>query len=101
MGEERLLAGGGSIDRGGDVQVRESCPFSSFMAAAWKGVRGKIPFIMEVRDLWPAIFVELGVLRNQHLIAMLEKWEMALYRQCAGSSTGRQQVYRRVVAGVL
>lgn len=64
-----------------DITIGTSPTFFAAMAAAWKGIRGKIPFIMEVRDLWPAIFVELGILRNQHLIALLEKWELALYRQ--------------------
>jgi len=36
---------------------------------------------MEIRDLWPAIFVELGVLQNQLIISLLEKLELALYRQ--------------------
>ena len=36
--------------------------------------------IVEIRDLWPAIFVELGVLRNRPLIKVLEGLEMAAYR---------------------
>jgi glycosyltransferase involved in cell wall biosynthesis len=35
---------------------------------------------MEVRDLWPAIFVDLGVIRNRAVIRALEVWEMSLYR---------------------
>jgi glycosyltransferase involved in cell wall biosynthesis len=38
---------------------------------------------MEVRDLWPAIFVELGVLRDRRLIWLLERWELAMYRAAA------------------
>jgi glycosyltransferase involved in cell wall biosynthesis len=51
------------------------------MAAACAAIRFKVPFIMEIRDLWPAIFVELGVLKNRFLIRCLETLEMALYRQ--------------------
>lgn len=50
-------------------------------AAALAARRYRVPFVMEVRDLWPAIFVELGVLRNRALIGLLERWEMSLYRQ--------------------
>jgi glycosyltransferase involved in cell wall biosynthesis len=50
-------------------------------AAALAARRYRVPFVMEVRDLWPAIFVELGVLKNRTLIGLLERWEMALYRQ--------------------
>jgi glycosyltransferase involved in cell wall biosynthesis len=36
---------------------------------------------MEVRDLWPAVFTELGVTRNQTLVRWLEKIELNLYRR--------------------
>ncbi len=36
--------------------------------------------MVEVRDLWPAIFVELGVLTNRWVIRVLEALEMAVYR---------------------
>jgi glycosyltransferase involved in cell wall biosynthesis len=35
--------------------------------------------VVEVRDLWPAIFVELGVLTNRRVIALLERLELAAY----------------------
>jgi glycosyltransferase involved in cell wall biosynthesis len=38
---------------------------------------------MEVRDLWPAIFIELGVLKNPFLIGMLEMLELWLYRRAS------------------
>jgi glycosyltransferase involved in cell wall biosynthesis len=34
-----------------------------------------------VRDLWPACFVDLGVIRNQRIIRLLERWELSLYRR--------------------
>lgn len=43
----------------------------------------RIPYIFEVRDLWPGVFVELGVLRNRLLIRFLEAVEMFLYRRAA------------------
>lgn len=64
-----------------DVVIGTSPTFFAAMAAASFARRRKIPFIMEVRDLWPAIFVELGVLRNPQLIGLLEKRELSLYRQ--------------------
>ncbi len=36
---------------------------------------------MDVRDLWPAVFVELGIVKNKWVIDLLEKWEMSLYNQ--------------------
>ncbi len=63
-----------------DVAIGSSPTFFAAMAAAWAGKCFRIPFIMEVRDLWPAIFVELGVLRNRRMIRWLEMIEMTLYR---------------------
>jgi glycosyltransferase involved in cell wall biosynthesis len=64
-----------------DVVIGTSPTFFAAMAAAATGLRHRIPFIMEVRDLWPAIFVELGILRNPLLIRWLERLELALYRR--------------------
>jgi glycosyltransferase involved in cell wall biosynthesis len=49
---------------------------SAWLLARWKRAR----FVVEIRDLWPAIFVELGVLTNRHVISLLERLELAAYR---------------------
>jgi len=64
-----------------DVAIGTSPTFFAAMAGASLARRRQIPFIMEVRDLWPAIFVELGVIKNRQVIAGLERLEMRLYRQ--------------------
>lgn len=43
----------------------------------------RVPYIFEVRDLWPGVFVELGIIKNAHLIRVLEAVEMFLYRRAA------------------
>jgi glycosyltransferase involved in cell wall biosynthesis len=50
--------------------------FSGWLIARIKRAR----LVVEVRDLWPAIFVELGVLTNPTLIGVLERLELAAYR---------------------
>ncbi|MBN1931061.1 MAG: glycosyltransferase family 4 protein [Desulfobacterales bacterium] len=57
-------------------------PFAAMSASIAAKHFGK-PFVMEVRDLWPAIFVELGVLKNPLLIKMLERFENYLYQQAS------------------
>lgn len=48
---------------------------------AWALARLKgVPFLMEVRDLWPKFAVEVGVLRNRFLIRIAESLECFLYR---------------------
>jgi lipopolysaccharide/colanic/teichoic acid biosynthesis glycosyltransferase len=41
------------------------------------------PFILEVRDLWPAILVELGIFKNRMVISVLESLEGFLYRRAS------------------
>jgi hypothetical protein len=62
-----------------DVVVVSSPTFFSILSG-WLLARGKrARFVVEVRDLWPAIFVELGVLTNHRVIALLERLELAAY----------------------
>ena len=64
-----------------DIVIGTSPTLFSVMAARRLAKRKKVPLVMEVRDLWPGIFVDLGVIRNQSIINLLEKWEMWMYRQ--------------------
>lgn len=49
---------------------------------AWLLARLKgVPFLLEVRDLWPAFAVAVGVLKNKLLIGLSEWLEQFLYRQ--------------------
>ena len=62
-----------------DTVVVSSPTFFS-IASAWLLARLKrARLVVEVRDLWPAIFVELGVLTNRRVIAILERLELAAY----------------------
>ncbi len=62
-----------------DVVVVSSPTFfaigSGWLLARLKRAR----LVVEVRDLWPAIFTELGVLTNRRIIALLERLELAAY----------------------
>lgn len=51
------------------------------VASAWALARAKrVPFVFEVRDLWPAFAIQVGVLRQPVLIALSEGLERFLYR---------------------
>jgi glycosyltransferase involved in cell wall biosynthesis len=63
------------------VAIGTSPTFFAAMSAASAGRRFGIPFVMEVRDLWPACFVDLGVVRSRLFIRLLERWELHLYRK--------------------
>ena len=63
-----------------DVVVVSSPTFFSIFSG-WLIARLKrAAFVVEVRDLWPSIFVELGVLKNRAVIRVLEALELASYR---------------------
>ena len=61
--------------------VMVSSPTFFAIGSAWLIAKVKrARFVVEVRDLWPAVFVELGVLTNRHVIRVLERLELAAYR---------------------
>jgi glycosyltransferase involved in cell wall biosynthesis len=66
-----------------DIILVSSPTFFSVISAWWLGLIYKKPYVFEVRDLWPAIFVELGVLKNRVIINLLERVELFLYRKAA------------------
>ncbi len=63
-----------------DVVIVSSPTFFSIFAAWFVAWRRGARLVVEVRDLWPAIFVELGVIRGRILIRVLEAMELAAYR---------------------
>jgi glycosyltransferase involved in cell wall biosynthesis len=66
-----------------DVVVVSSPTFFSIFPA-WLIARvRRVPLVIEVRDLWPAIFEELGVLTNRRLLRRLERVELWLYHSAA------------------
>lgn len=42
-----------------------------------------VPFVFELRDLWPASIRAVGAIRNNRVIALLEQLELFLYRGAA------------------
>jgi glycosyltransferase involved in cell wall biosynthesis len=77
-----FFQGLGKIGSPDVILVSSPTFFSVFTAWALSRVKHR-PFVFDVRDLWPGIFVELGVLKNRHIIKTLEMFEVALYRAAA------------------
>ncbi len=63
-----------------DVVVATSpqffCALAGYLVARLKAV----PWLLEIRDLWPASIVAVGALNNRKLIGLLETLESFLYR---------------------
>ena len=71
---------GARVSGPADVVVVSSPAFFS-IGAAWLLARLKrARLVLDIRDLWPAIFAELGVLTSRWIIGPLERLELAAYR---------------------
>lgn len=55
------------------------CAVSAYLLSCVK----RVPFVFEVRDIWPQSAVELGALKNPYIIRALEWLELLLYRRAA------------------
>ncbi len=73
-----VLLGGLAAGRA-DVVLVSSPTFFSILSGWLLARMKRARFVVEVRDLWPAIFVELGVLTNRRVIALLMRLELAAY----------------------
>jgi len=64
-----------------DVVVATSpqmlCGLAGYIVSLFK----RVPFVLEIRDLWPAQIVDLGVIKNRFIIWLLYKLEAFLYRR--------------------
>ena len=56
-------------------------PIFQALTAFWIASIKRVPFVLEVRDLWPYFAVEVGVLTNRLLIWLSEWLERFLYRR--------------------
>ncbi len=70
---------GGWLTGPADAVVVSSPTFFSILSGWLLARARRARFVVEVRDLWPAIFVELGVLTSRRVIGLLERLELAAY----------------------
>lgn len=64
-----------------DVIVTSSPTFFSIFSGYWFSLRKKAEFVLEIRDLWPAAMIELGVMKEGFITRILEKMELFFYRK--------------------
>ncbi|MFB6231295.1 MAG: glycosyltransferase family 4 protein [Salinibacter sp.] len=63
-----------------DLVLGSSTPLTAAAAAATVAQRRDIPWLFEVRDLWPAFPIQMGAVPNYGLHGLLRGGEAALYR---------------------
>ncbi|WP_313238098.1 glycosyltransferase family 4 protein [Sporosarcina ureae] len=64
-----------------DVIITSSPTFFSIFSGYWYSIRKRAPFVLEIRDLWPAALIELEVFKKGLITNVLEKLELFFYRK--------------------
>lgn len=82
-----------------DVVVGTSPQFFTAVSAWAVGAVKRVPFVFELRDLWPESIKAVGAMKESVVIRMLERVEMFLYRRAARivtvTNSFRQTLIRR------
>ena len=63
-----------------DLVFATSTPLTIAIPGVWAKWRRRVPMVFEVRDLWPDVPRELGILRSRSVFWMLVKFEKWVYR---------------------
>jgi glycosyltransferase involved in cell wall biosynthesis len=71
----------GALERRPDVVVATSPQFFAAVGGWQLSRLQRVPFVLEVRDLWPASIVAVGAMRDSWMIGVLERLEVFLYRR--------------------
>lgn len=64
-----------------DLLYITSTPLTTGWIGLWAKKKMAVPFLFEVRDLWPEAPIQVGAIRNPLLIRYLRKLEKAIYEQ--------------------
>lgn len=73
----------GTFCKNVDVVIGTSPQFFTVISAWALSKFKRVPFIFELRDIWPASISAVGVMKKGKIIYLLEKVEMFLYHQAA------------------
>lgn len=70
----------GCIERRPDVVMATSPQFFCGWAGVLVSKLRRVPFILEIRDLWPESIAAVGAIRSRMVIGLLAGLELAMYR---------------------
>jgi glycosyltransferase involved in cell wall biosynthesis len=79
-----------------DVMFATSPPLPGAWAAAVAARARRIPFVLDVRDLWPAAAAALGELSNPKLLRAFERGERWIYRTAAAVTATTKPFCRHI-----
>ena len=87
----------GCFERRADVVVATSPQFFCGWAGVLVSKVRRVPFVLEIRDLWPESIAAVGAIRSRMAIALLAKLELAMYRSARRIVTVGEGYRRRLV----
>ncbi|NVK48148.1 MAG: glycosyltransferase family 4 protein [Cyclobacteriaceae bacterium] len=64
-----------------DLLYVSSTPLTTGLIGLWAKKRLAIPFIFEIRDIWPEAPIQVGAIKNPFLIRLLRNLEKKIYNQ--------------------
>ncbi len=64
-----------------DIIYATSTPLTVGLPALIGKMCKRIPFVFEIRDQWPRVPIEMGVLKNKHIIKAFQKFEKKIYKK--------------------
>ena len=67
----------------GDIIFATSTPLTIALPAVIASALKRVPFVFEVRDMWPDVPIAMGVIRNPAAIRLARWLEMLAYRRAA------------------
>lgn len=85
-----------------DVTYATSTPLTIGITAKVLKWLKRVPFIFEVRDQWPEVPIELGIIKNKIIIKLLLTLEKSIYKSAASIvalSPGMAEGIRKIVGG--
>ena len=88
----------GSSRRRPEVVLASSPPLPVGAAGALVARRHRVPWVLDVRDLWPAAAVAVGELRGERLISAVERLERRLYSSASAITTPSESSRRHIEA---
>jgi glycosyltransferase involved in cell wall biosynthesis len=88
----------GLVDVRPDVILVSSPPLPAAAAAAVIAARHRVPWVMDVRDLWPEVAVALGELTSSRMIRSAERLERVLYARATAIVTVTEPFREHIAA---
>ena len=84
------------VPRQPDIIVGSSVHLFAVYAAYKVAKKLNVPFVMEVRDIWPQTLIDMGISKYHPFVLLLGKMEKFLYRKASKIITNLPYAYKHI-----